>query len=572
MMLRYISILYFCSIIYTQFFGEFYCQIGKTIPEERRVDWQYAGYMHNEITIPTDYDFEVTVEGYDNLAIEKALNKATQHNKQFPDHLTKVYLPPGVYDIKKTIELNSTYNNIVLVGSKAGSDPKTCTILYFDSKIRKKDYPIIQIKGKASSNSYNILKYESDLKKIFLNTSAPGIDRADYIEITIPNGNWHDDYNDKVNNWNSVPKDYVGQIVKVIDVNNEKTELILEDKIDLTYGFATNNKQKLIPVIRKIKDRPNNIGIQSLTIESGNTYTSREPCGKRTLHINFEYTTNCWVKLVGSLNPGTNHIHISKSAAIEIRDSYFRGAQYHGGCGNAYGVMLWKHATNCLIENNIFRDLRHSVMLQLGANRNVIGYNYSREQHDLLNLKKEDLSIHGHFAYANLFEGNYVDRVGIDLYWGKSGPYNTFFRNFSKDRTIKIEWERNVYDPDTKEVHHKIIGDNRFNILGNEAIVYTTVNNKTNVRQKAVPLETLDIYGIKNYTSNNILSQSLYSEHSYQQAYLPDISYYYKEKPEFLKGFTWPPIGPPIEMGGELTDQNIPAKKRFCSWKGSDCD
>jgi hypothetical protein len=570
MMLRYFSILLFYSVIYTQLFGGIYCQIGTTIPEGRRIDWQYAGYMHNEIPIPTDYDFEVTVKGYDNLAIEKALYNAVEHNRSNPDHLTKVYFPPGIYNITKTIDLDHSHSNIVLKGAKAGSDPKTCTILKFDRPIPRKDYPLIQIKGTVSSNSYNIEKYESDLKKIFLNEIAPGIEKNDYVEITIPSGDWDDDYNDKVNNWNSVPKDYVGQIVKVIDINNNKTELILEDNIDLLYGFTRHNKRELIPVIRRIKDRPNNIGIQSLTIETGNTYSSSKPCGKRTLHINIEYAANCWVKLVGSLNPGTNHIHISKSAAIEIRDSYFRGAQYHGGCGNAYGVMLWKHATNCLIENNIFRDLRHSVMVQLGANRNVIGYNYSLEQHDLLNLKKEDLSIHGHFAYANLFEGNYVDRMGIDLYWGKSGPYNTFFRNFSKDKMIKMEWERNVYDPKTKEIHHKIIGDNRFNILGNVAKIYTTINNRTNVTQIEPPPELLDIYGFYNEFNPLSISQSDWNQDL--KVYLPDISYYYQDKPKFLKDFSWPPIGPPLEIEGNSTDQNIPARKRFCSWNGSDCD
>ena len=45
-----------------------------------------------------------------------------------------------------------------------------------------------------------------------------------------------------------------------------------------------------------------------------------------------------------------------------------------------------------------------------------------------------------------------------------------------------------------------------------------------------------------------------------------------EEKPGFLKGISWPPIGPPAELGGEFTNQNIPARKRFCSWEGSDCE
>jgi hypothetical protein len=528
--------------------------------------------MHNNVEIPTEYDFTVTIKGYNNTAIEKALNEAVEHNRRNPKHLTKVYFPSGIYNITKTIELNSSHNNIVLAGAKAGSDPETCTIIKFDSKVPHKDYPIIQLKGSALNKTYNIVRYDSRNKKIYLNSPTNEINPGDFIEIEIPEGEWHDEFNDKANNWNRVPKSYVGQIAEVSSVSGNRKELIMEDDIGLTYSFAANNNPRLMATIRKISNRPNNIGIESLAIESGNTYSSDEPCGKRTAHINMEYATNCWVKLVGSINAGTNHIHISKSAFIEIRDSYFRGAQYHGGCGNAYGVMLWKHPTYCLIENNIFRDLRHSILLQLGANHNVIGYNYSREQHDLLNLSKEDISLHGHFAYANLFEGNYVDRMGIDLYWGKSGPYNTFFRNYSKDKILKMEWERNVYDPDTRKIHHTIIGDNRFNVLGNEAKVYTTQNNRTNVAQREIPLEVLDIYGFNNYPANNSFSHSSYTEYSYFQKYLPDISYYYEEKPGFLNGFSWPPIGPSTQLGGELTDQNIPARKEFCSWPGSDCD
>lgn len=269
------------------------CQIGNTIPKERRVDWQYAGYMHNEVEIPTEYDYTVTVKGYNSSAIEKALNDAVEHNTKNPEHLTRMYFPPGIYNITQTLELNSTHNNIVLVGAKAGSDPETCTILKFDGKIPHKDYPIIQLKGSALNKTYDIVKYNSGNKKIYLNTSANEIAPGDFLEIEIPEGEWHDEFNDKVNNWNRVPKSYVGQIVKVISLSNDKKELTLQDDIRLTYGFAFQNNPRLTATVRKISNRIDNIGIESLTIESGSRYSSKEPCGKRTAHINMEYATNC---------------------------------------------------------------------------------------------------------------------------------------------------------------------------------------------------------------------------------------------------------------------------------------
>jgi hypothetical protein len=71
------------------------------------------------------------------------------------------------------------------------------------------------------------------------------------------------------------------------------------------------------------------------------------------------------------------------------------------------------------------------MMVKTGANGNVFSYNYSREVHrsEPISNYGGDISLHGHYAYANLFEGNIVQNITIDHAWGPSGPYNTFFRN-----------------------------------------------------------------------------------------------------------------------------------------------
>jgi hypothetical protein len=74
------------------------------------------------------------------------------------------------------------------------------------------------------------------------------------------------------------------------------------------------------------------------------------------------------------------------------------------------------------------------MMTKQGANGNVFAYNYSRNpfRNGSMEYPQDycgDISLHGHYSFANLFEGNIVQTIYIDQTWGPSGPNNTFFRN-----------------------------------------------------------------------------------------------------------------------------------------------
>src|SRR5438309_11771631 len=71
------------------------------------------------------------------------------------------------------------------------------------------------------------------------------------------------------------------------------------------------------------------------------------------------------------------------------------------------------------------------MMVKQGANGNVFAYNYSIEPTltEWLYDASGDISVHGDYPFANLFEGNIVQTLYIDQTWGPGGPYNTFFRN-----------------------------------------------------------------------------------------------------------------------------------------------
>src|SRR4029078_10246631 len=123
------------------------------------------------------------------------------------------------------------------------------------------------------------------------------------------------------------------------------------------------------------------------------------------------------------------HVAIETGSHIFISGCYFHESYvYDGVSTNCYGVMLITHACSNLIEDNIFKKLRHAMITKQGANGNVFGYNYSLEPNrsEFPSDFGADLCLHGHYAFANLYEGNIGQNLTIDQTWGPSGPFNTF--------------------------------------------------------------------------------------------------------------------------------------------------
>jgi hypothetical protein len=126
-------------------------------------------------------------------------------------------------------------------------------------------------------------------------------------------------------------------------------------------------------------------------------------------------------------------VEISGSSLISVEGCDFEGAFNHGNGGKAYGVVLQFGSSDCRIENNSFRRLRHSMLLQAGANGNVLAYNYSEKPFWTdVNLPSDaagDIAMHGNYPYANLIEGNILDNLVIDDSHGKNGPWNVYHNN-----------------------------------------------------------------------------------------------------------------------------------------------
>ena len=247
--------------------------------------------------------------------------------------------------------------------------------------------------------------------------------------------------------------------------------------------------------------------------------------------IMFKNAAYCWVRNVESSHTRRTHVHKTTCLGNTIRDSYFHGSFSYGGGGSGYGVECHFHTTGALVENNIFDSLRHAMIIQAGANGNVYGYNYSinpvqgdGETNLNIGWDPPDISIHGHYPYMNLLEGNEVEEIGISDYWGPAGPGNTYFRN-------RVNGEGIIY----RDASH---GQN---LVGN-----VTTSLKDNDGTSNQKLE-----------HGNVVNGTVIWDPGITGQDLP-WSYYLDSVPGFFETLPWPTFGPDIALG-----EKLPAQERF---------
>ncbi len=498
-----------------------------TIPSAHRVNWENAGSINGVYL--TQYDKIINVldhgavpnGGDDTEEIQSAID--SRDTNEF----TAIYFPAGTYHISSTLTLaKNGIGNVVLKG--AGEE----THLIATQFLSENDH-IISIIGPGGVGSWlQIQSYSSrkGTKNLPVNTSS--INSGDYIEIK-----------DRLLGW-----DFVGQIVKVASASYNN--IILNDELAGNYN---NN-----PVFRKL-NLIKKVGIENLKItRTRKTNLNGNNIVGEGRNIIFSYAAYCWIVGIHSYQTDKWHIHIAKSTEIEVRGSYIESTNSLSP-SNGYGIVIDQHSTNCLIEDNILKSLRYAILLQMSANRNVIGYNYCRDGYNpTLEARKGDIEFHGNYAFSNLIEGNHVDKIWLDDTHGVNGPYNTLFRN--KIIEQRIDLDNATYT----------------NVIGNENLVNVGSSGGTwwykDCYIRTYPLAPNDytVYTEIEHLDWEFLYSSYYPNPT-ENVLLPDISYYYYvTRPDFLTAsYTWPPMGPyfwdKITETFQSTTQNIPARSRYHS-------
>jgi hypothetical protein len=522
------------------------------IPEANQVNWRNAGLLppYRSGLLPETPPaahilFDVTAMPGANVdaKIAEALRRARIEWRDRA-RTSIIYFPRGSYRIKSPIVLGAGDSNIIFQGT--GAKGANATVLECNVG---KDGTCFQMLG--SAGGFPIYDLTADLLKgdQVISATLPlcpmGSDRPDCFSA----GNW-------IHLWEAdFPAEEGAEVGQMTQLESVSPELKIKDeasKVYLTkYGLQI---QKIQPVT--------NIGIENLKIyrvDSSKSSDNHYGSGSNFLFI---YAINCWVRGVESALTSRHHIHISHSSHIEVSGCYLHRARYYGGNSYGYGTVLGESSSNCLIENNVFRRLRHAMGIGTGANSNVFTFNYSREQYSTYKFIWEipysdsDLCLHGRYPYANLFEHNSVEYIEADDEHGRNGHYNAFVRNQVREDNIDLYNTpetavlgcHTAYSPPISGY-----GNTSFSI---EAYGKQVVGDNGPVPYDRAPWVPHGWYGL------------------YDASVLKDISYFYPSRPYFLSAqYTWPAIGPGLEIPepngdfGRWVSQSIPAKGRYDAGK-----
>lgn len=161
------------------------------------------------------------------------------------------------------------------------------------------------------------------------------------------------------------------------------------------------------------------VGVDAMTLEA---------VGPVDELIFFRGVVDGWVNNVHSKNPRRAHVAVGYSLGCHIQSNFFDDASDHGDGGRGYGVSLANGTVGCLVDNNEFRYLRHSIILNGGTGGNAVVFNHSWEAHhpNFPTGGPPDLLLHGP-AFGNLFQGNVIERILIGD--RETGGGNVFLKN-----------------------------------------------------------------------------------------------------------------------------------------------
>jgi len=328
--------------------------------------------------------------------------------------------------------------------------------------------------------------------------------------------------------WASWGDNSIGQMLKVVAVNGNT--LVVEPALHFDFGLGDNPQVRPVRYVERV-------GIEDLRLHRISSGLSDD-----SSNINIVRAADCWIRRVESDNTEKYHFAVSEALHLEIRECYLHDAESKGDGGEGYGVSLGRHVTSVLVENCIFNELRHSMIIQLGTNGCVFGYSYAQRNYSDDGWDKSYISLHGHYPFLNLFEGNVVGWAYLGDYWGEIGPDNTLFRN----RVVGTDKHQNFGPFRGIAIRYF---DGPQHVVGNEV----SGDDGTYFASDATgDPDDVVIHG------NNVLGVVTFDPR-YPQVLAH--SYYLDAKPEFYRGLRWPSVGGDQEYG----ESTIPALLRWQS-------
>ncbi len=403
---------------------------------------------------------------------------------------TVFFFPAGEYFFQGTIEIED--DNVVIRG--AGSDQTRFILDGIEPHS-------IRFAGWIYSPVEVTANVAAGHQRLMLSSTST-LQVGDVVEISQELDDWDAEWGKR--SW--------GQIVVVTEIKDNAI------KVDQPIALGLDvSRQAEVVKMNPVK----NVGIENLYLERRH-YTEASSIEMRSVY-------NGFIRNIESYNAVKYHVLLFRSRNIVVSGNYIHDAQNYGGGGFGYGVNLEKLSTQVLVTDNIFKNLRHHIIVQTGVNNSIISYNYNVDIQDY-----SDLSLHGHYSNHNLYEGNMVWLTGIADAWGRVGPSNVIFRNQIRGRQFGDEGIAIHDDSD------------------NQALVANDFVDESYIRKE----EDVD----NTYEEGNIIEGIARWNELNPSAEIPQ-SLYLEDMPDFwLTELPWPAFGPDVP-GSALN--KIPAQVRY---------
>jgi hypothetical protein len=383
----------------------------------RQIPWKAGADIWNNGSLPVYTSLPCTglSEGdgtTDNCpAIQTAINNAAPH--------TAVYLPAGIFYVNGTIKLK---DNIVLRGSGMAPPflpaPSTGT-----TTLKFGPNGGISMGTITKGHETALISGYEKGSVLFTAASGHGLVTGDWIVIfedpdpAIPVSSTG---SDGECTWCGEANGASHFMSQIMPVSVQGNQLTTSRPAYYTFKAALN------PGLKKISFGIRYAGIEDIKLNGWST-------ARKIPHIKISGALFCWVKNVETYNtPDVAKafpIYMEHSYGNEIRDSYFHYGQGNGSDRN-YGLGLFFSTSDNKIENNIYRENRHSIVQEGGGSGNVFLYNYIDDNYsDDLTYVGSPCGNHGAHPYMTLFEGNVISHMVVDNVWGSSS-HGVFFRNW----------------------------------------------------------------------------------------------------------------------------------------------
>ncbi len=299
-------------------------------------------------------------------------------------------------------------------------------------------------------------------------------------------------------------------------------------------------------------------------------------------------TLGCWVKNVETRKINNYHIYTFYNVFLEFTKVFINDSPdyepNHGGIllGNGAGYS----SSSVAIYDCIFNKVLPGIEVNGGSSGCVIAYNYIRDPRYQTTAQSIGLDMnHGPQCMMNLYEGNIVNQISSDGYFGGSA-YDTLLRNWSTGWTETFT----NYNSRPLFLAHWTIG---YNVIGNVfgitnftpdivyetskdsdfatssiymfgypgTFSYSTTRPPYSVRDKYIALDlnvtnTMILHGNWESKTKTVTWASSIPDRS-----IPD-SLYLTSKPAWFGTLTWPPVEP-ARGYTNLSFTSIPAGYRY---------